>query len=81
MLLAMLSLTALLILPILFIYSLLKPKAFSIRTMHNPTGKISRSKFSIALIAVWITTVIAGVTLSTEQNTAIENENEAIEIL
>ena len=74
MLLAMLSLTALLILPILLIYSLLKPKTFSIRTMHNPKGKISRSKFSIALIVVWIITVTAGITLSAEKDATVENE-------
>lgn len=81
MLLAMLSLTALLILPILLIYSLLKPKTFSIRTMHNPTGKISRSKFSIALIAMWIVTVIAGITLSPKQATAIENKSGVTDVL
>ena len=81
MLLAMLSLTALLILPILFIYSLLKPKTFSIRTMYNPTGKVSRSKFSIALIAMWIVTVVAGITLSPEQATAIENKSGVTKVL
>lgn len=81
MFLALLSLTALLVLPILLIYSLLKPKSFSIRTMNNPKGKISRSKFSIALIAVWIITVTVGITLSPEQNTTAENTEVVAETL
>ena len=81
MLLAILSLTALLILPILLICSLLKPKTFSIRTMHNPTGKISRSKFSIALIVVWIITVMAGIKLSAEKDATVENKNGVTKVL
>lgn len=51
--------------PIIFFYSLFKPRRFNISTKNHPNGKYSRSKYYLAMLGVWIFLVTLGTVINT----------------
>lgn len=75
----LISLVAFLLLPALLIYSLVKPAKLDIRTKKNPSGKWSRGKFSLGLMAAWVAVIAVGVAITPDQSTTIDIEEAATE--
>lgn len=67
-----------LLIPIIYLVSLFKPKTFGIRTAKNPDGKLSRGKFTLYTLIAWVISfVIIGSGLDETEST--ENTAQAPE--
>ncbi|MGP5360513.1 hypothetical protein ACTXL1_06870 [Psychrobacter celer] len=66
------GLIAFLLLPVLLVYSLVRPAKLDIRTKNNPNGRWSRGKFSLGVLAAWIAAIAIGVATTPEQSTTID---------
>lgn len=63
----LMGLIAFIILPVILIYSFIKPAKLNIRTQKNPSGKWTRSKFVLGWVIVWFISIGVGVSLTPEQ--------------
>lgn len=68
-----------LLIPIIYLVSLFKPKTFGIRTAKNPDGKWSRGKFTLYTLIAWIISfVIIASGLDETESTESAGESEKV---
>lgn len=75
----LISLFAFLLLPALFIFSLIKPGKFDIRTKKNPNGKWSRGKFSAGILGAWVVAMAIGIAITPDTSTSVDVDEIAAE--
>ena len=63
----LMGIIAFIILPVILIYSFIRPAKFNIRTRKNPEGKWTRGKFVLGWVIVWLISIGIGASVTPEQ--------------